>query len=142
MRALLDLNVLLDVIQKRAPHYAASAAVVEAVIEKRIDGLLAAHAVTTIDYIVGCHRNRAAARRAVDWLLQHFDIAAVDRHILLRARTLDWNDFEDAVVAAAAKHCDCNVIVTRNVRDFPDSPVTVLTPEELLLTLPDEQSIE
>ncbi|MGH8225370.1 MAG: PIN domain-containing protein [Gammaproteobacteria bacterium] len=70
------------------------------------------------------------------WLLRHFDIAAVGRPELLRARALGWNDFEDAVVAAAAESSRCDAIVTRNVKDFRASVVPVLTPEECLLGLP------
>jgi len=53
----------------------------------------------------------------------------------MRAQTLGWSDFEDAVVAAAAESSGCEVIVTRNVRDFRDSPVPAVTPEEYLSDL-------
>ncbi|MGH8272222.1 MAG: PIN domain-containing protein, partial [Gammaproteobacteria bacterium] len=100
MLILVDLNVVLDVIQKRAPHYAASAALIEEIVARRIGGALASHAVTTLHYLVGRHQRAKVVDRTVDWLLRHFDIAAVGRPELLRARALGWNDFEDAVVAA------------------------------------------
>jgi len=102
---LVDLNVLLDVVQRREPHYPASAAVLDRVIRGDV--------------------------RAV--LLTHFGIASVGRVEVVRARTLGWADFEDAVVAAAAESSDCELIVTRNVRDFGGSPLPALTPEEYLL---------
>lgn len=130
---LLDLNVLLDVIQQREPYYRASAAVVGEVVDGKWTAALPAHAVTTLHYIVGRHRDREAADGVVDWLLRHFSVAGVGRAELLRARSLGWPDFEDAVVAAAAEAADCTAIVTRNVKDFPSSPVAVLTPEEFLM---------
>jgi predicted nucleic acid-binding protein len=48
---------------------------------------------------------------------------------------LGWEDFEDAVVAAAAESSGCDAIVTRNVRDFRATPVAAVTPEEYLLDL-------
>jgi predicted nucleic acid-binding protein len=68
----------------------------------------------------------------VDWLLRYFEVAGTTHRELKRARRLDWPDFEDAVVAAAAESYSCTHIVTRNVRDFRDSPVPALTPEEFL----------
>ena len=74
-----------------------------------------------------------AADRALGWLLQHLNVCAVGRGELERARSLGWSDFEDAVVAAVAERAGCDCIVTRNVKDFEESPVTVLTPQEWLL---------
>ena len=41
-------------------------------------------------------------------------------------------DFEDAVQASCAKNHLINLIITRNVKDFINSPVKVITPEEFL----------
>jgi hypothetical protein len=54
---------------------------------------------------------------------------------MLRARGLAFDDFEDAVVAAAAEKLHCRWIVTRNVVDFASSPVPAVTPAELLAAL-------
>lgn len=130
---LLDLNVLLDVVQKRGLRYRASAAVLEEVVHGNLQGVLAAHAVTTMHYIVGRYQSREIADGVVDWLLRYFRIAGVGRQELLRAQSLGWKDFEDAVVAAAAEACGCKAIVTRNIKDFVGSPVEAMTPEEYLV---------
>ena len=41
-------------------------------------------------------------------------------------------DFEDAVQAACAKRHFLNLIITRNVKDFVNSPVKAVSPEEFL----------
>ncbi len=130
---LVDLNVVLDVIQQREPHFRASSALLGEVIRGDTAALLSAHALTTVHYIVGRYQGRAKATEVVDWLLTHFGIASTGRAELVRARALDWPDFEDAVVAAAAESAGCARIVTRNVGDFRGSPVPALTPEEYLL---------
>jgi len=130
---MLDLNVLLDVLQKREPHYRVSAAVLEQVIHGDESGALSAHAVTTVHYLVDRYADRAAADRALSWLLHHLTVGTVGRNELERARSLGWVDFEDAVVAAVAERLDCSCIVTRNVRDFAASPIPAVTPQEYLL---------
>lgn len=131
----IDLNVLLDVLQRREPHYRASAAVLESVVKGSVVAKVPAHAITTIHYIVGRYRGNKAADAAVDWLIRYLDVIPVTRNELLRARALRWPDFEDAVVAAAAESAGCNRIVTRNVADFSSSRVLAVTPEEFVLDL-------
>ncbi len=132
---LVDLNVVLDVIQKREPHYSASAAVLDRIVQRQVDASLPAHAFTTLYYVVEKYQSSSAAQRVVDWLLMHFGVAPVGREELIRARALGWDDFEDAVVAAAAESNGSSLIVTRNVRNFAGSPVTAVTPEEFLVGL-------
>lgn len=129
---LVDLNVVLDVVQKRVPHYRGSASILDRVVSKHEQGALAAHAVTTVHYLVARYRDRKTADQTVGWLLRHFQIATVSENELRRAHALAWPDFEDAVVAAAAESADCTCIVTRNVKDFKEDPLPAFTPEEFL----------
>ena len=48
MKVTLDINVLLDVFQKREPHYAASAQVVSMVTSGTLAGVCPAHGLTTL----------------------------------------------------------------------------------------------
>lgn len=132
MRMMLDLNVILDVVQHRAPFYAASAGVVSRVFQESNVGCVASHAVTTLHYIVAKHAGKEQAGFLVDWVLAHLEIVAQDRSQFVRARSLSMTDFEDAALASAAEAAGCDLIVTRNVADFETSPVPALTPEELL----------
>ena len=130
---MLDLNVLLDVLQKREPHYRASAAVLDQLIHGQEQGAISSHAVTTIHYLVNRHAGPKAAAQALNWLFKHLEICPVGRRELERAHALGWADFEDAVVAAVAEQAACTAIITRNIKDFKNSPVPALTPEERLL---------
>jgi predicted nucleic acid-binding protein len=132
---LVDLNVVLDVVQKREPHHRASAAILSAVVRDNLGAALPAHAFTTVHYIVTHYQNRAKADDVIDWLLQYFHIATTGHAELVRARELGWPDFEDAVVAANAESMRCETIVTRNVADFKNSPIPVMTPHEMLLKM-------
>lgn len=64
-----------------------------------------------------------------------FDVAAVDEAVLRGAATLGWQDFEDAVTAAAALRARCDAIVTRNPKDFARASIGVLTPGEAAAAL-------
>ena len=131
MKVLVDLNVLLDVIQKREPHYGASAAVLSNIARGEIGGAVPGHALTTVDYLVSRFAHRDGANEAIDWILGDFEVVGEGRDIMLRARGLQMEDFEDAVVAAAAEAIHCDWVITRNVTDFHASPIPAITPKEL-----------
>ena len=139
MKITLDLNVVLDVVQDRAPHYAASAEIMSRARTGELEAVLPAHAITTIYYLVARASGRSTADSAVDMLLQHFDIGPADKGIFQAARRLRFRDFEDSVVAAIAQASACDYIVTRNVRDFAGSPVSALAPIDFLALLPQTQ---
>lgn len=129
-RVLLDVNVVLDVLLDRAPFADASSAVWAAVEQGQAEGLLSAHAVTTLHYLNAKAVGVRMARETTDALLSVFEVASVDGAVLNAALALNWTDFEDAVTAAAAKRAKCDALVTRNPSDFKGSPVRVLTPSE------------
>lgn len=134
MRLFLDANVVLDVLTAREPHWKASARVLAAIEKPRVVGLVAAHSVTTIHYLLSKHLSRTRARAAVVNLLGLVQTAPVDHEVLLHALSLGWNDFEDAVQAAAAIGAKASHLITRNPRDFPRLTLPVLSPEEFLAT--------
>ena len=129
-RVLVDVNVVLDVLFERDPHFASSAAVCLAVEKGATEGLLAAQAVTTIYYFVRKEQGPARAARAIGSILRLFRVAAVDGSVLHEALQLVGPDFEDSVTAAAARLAGCDLIVTRDPAGFRGSPLRVLTPEE------------
>ncbi|MGB7760722.1 MAG: PIN domain-containing protein [Bryobacteraceae bacterium] len=131
-RILFDTNIVLDVLLDRQPHVEASAAV-WAVVEAGIsEGMLAAHAVTTIHHLVRKEMGAVKARRIVSALLRVFGVAAVDGAVVQEALQSSLPDFEDAVTAAAARLAGCHYIVTRDPKGFRASPVRPLTPEAVL----------
>jgi predicted nucleic acid-binding protein len=128
----LDLNVLLDVFQKREPHYAASAQVVARVTTKKITGIFPAHGLTTLYYLARRHASKPEAEKAIDRVLQSFRLGNLDPADWEKARRLPIEDFEDAAVAMVAQTTASEFIVTRNVEDFEGSPVLAVSPDDLM----------
>jgi len=128
-RVLVDVNVILDVLLDRQPHVAASVAVWTAIESGEAEGLLAAHAITTIHYLVRKELGAARARRTLSQILRVFGVAPVDGAVIQDALKRVSPDFEDSVMISAARIVGCDLIITRDPRGFRDSPVRVLTPE-------------
>ncbi|MGA9626245.1 MAG: PIN domain-containing protein [Bryobacteraceae bacterium] len=128
-KILFDTNVVLDVLLDRQPYVEASAAAWAAVEAGISEGMLAAHAVTTIHHLVRKEMGNIKARRIITAILRVFGVAAVDGAVVREALQLPFSDFEDAVTAAAARLAGCECIVTRDPKGFRGSPVRSLTPE-------------
>ena len=132
MNIMVDLNVLLDFVQKREPHFQYSAIVISEILSKKVNGLLPAHALTTVHYLISKYDNQTRANRIIDWLLSNFAVVANDKPSFVQARNLQFDDFEDAVVSTLAKSSNCSHIITRNISDFEKSPIPAITPEEFV----------
>ncbi|HEX8030239.1 MAG TPA: PIN domain-containing protein [Vicinamibacterales bacterium] len=129
-RVLLDVNVVLDVLLDRKPFADASAALWSAIERGDAEGLLSAHAVTTLHYLNAKAVGIRMATETTEALLSVFNVAPVDEAVLRAAVSLEWPDFEDAVTAAGARRAKCDALVTRNPRDFRNATVRVLAPAE------------
>jgi predicted nucleic acid-binding protein len=137
-RLLLDLNVFLDVILDRSPD-ADIAAALWAVIERGTGhGMVPAHGVTTIFYLLEKARDSAFAREGIERLISVFAVAPVDDNVVRRALALAWPDFEDAVCAAAAEASGCDALVTRDPDGYPNAPFPVIDPAAALSWLTQE----
>jgi predicted nucleic acid-binding protein len=136
IRALIDVNVPLDVLLNRQPFYAESKLVWEAQEQQRIEGHLAATAITNLYYIAHRQVNKKQALQGVRTCLDTFGIVLVDRKVLERAYALAGADFEDDVVLACALEAGLDAIVTRDPKGFAGSQLPVWSPAELLKQVP------
>jgi hypothetical protein len=94
--------------------------------------MLAAHAVTTIHYLLRKETSNNKARRVIAAILKVFEVAVVDGPVIHEALQLPLADFEDAVTAAAARVAGCECIVTGDPGGFRGASVRSLAPEAML----------
>lgn len=134
-RLLADTNVALDVLLDRRPHAEASSAIWASVEAEQCEGFLAAHAITTIHYLLQRELGAGKAKQMIALILVVFRVAAVDGGVIEQALRLPIADFEDAVTTAAALASGCEFIVTRDPKGFRGSPVRALGPEAVLAIL-------
>jgi predicted nucleic acid-binding protein len=129
---LIDLNILLDVLQKSEPFYAASANLLAVAETGRINGYIAAHSLTTLFYLIQKGRGSAEARAIITNLLQIIKIEPVDQSTIEQALNLNYRDFEDAVQMMVAVQCKLDCLITRKVKDYQPALLPVMTPVEFL----------
>ena len=130
MRLLIDNNILLDVLQKRCPHYENSRRIWAECVETRNNGYISALTFADIVYIM----RKEVAYNEIDALLatitKFFSVVDLTLFDLDKAANMKWRDFEDAVQSSTAERINADYIITRNTKDFESSKVKDITPEE------------
>lgn len=132
MKVLFDTNVVLDHLLEREPFVDAAEQLLSLVDSGRIDGVICSTTATTIHYLASKAVGAPAAMEYLRKLLAIFDVACVDREVLLGALDAGFSDYEDAVLHEAACSIGAAAIVTRNGKDFVKSSLPVFAPVELL----------
>ena len=132
MKAMFDINVVLDIVARREGFYDDAKNSYLKVIKLGGTAMLPVHALTTIYYLLGAAATRRQRTAAMNWILSAFEIGSETAAQVAAAWHSDFTDFEDAMVAACAQAGGCDFILTRNSRDFAASDVRVLTPTEFL----------
>jgi predicted nucleic acid-binding protein len=132
---LVDINVLLDVLQKREPFFENSAKLLSLIESGKVKGFIASHSVTTLFYLIKKDRSSAEAKATITNILQFMKVAAVDQSTIEQALNLDYRDFEDAVQMISAVQCKADCLITRNIKDYQPPLLSVLQPVDFLATL-------
>ncbi len=135
LRVLVDLNIILDTLQRREPFYPASARVLASIETGQAEGAMAAHTVTTLFYLIQKDESPEQARATLTDLMQFLPVAPVGQATIEEALNLPYRDFEDAVQMIAALHYGAQYVVTRNVHDYQAGPLPALQPAEFLALL-------
>ena len=129
---LVDLNILLDVLLRREPFVADSAALWKAAEEGRIDAVVSADPFSTLYYIAAKASGPVAARDGVSLVSRAFEVVAVDHLIINEANASPMADFEDAIQYRCALRAGAESIITRDAKHFGNIDVRVLSPREAL----------
>jgi predicted nucleic acid-binding protein len=128
LKVFIDTNVLLDVLARRDPHYAAAAHVWTLCEQGKIEGYVSAISFNNVFYIVRRLTGRRAAHRSLGLLRDVFRPVTLDSQILNQSIASGFADFEDAIQYHSALRVDAVAIVTRDAAHFPKSEIAVVSP--------------
>lgn len=133
MKLLIDTNVVLDALAEREPFANAAKEIIRLGAAEALTLYMTATSVTDIYYLLHKHyHDKETCNAIIMKLFVVFSIADVTGGDCKRALNSQINDYEDAVFAESAKRNKMAYIVTRNSKDFRESEVKAVTPEELL----------
>lgn len=132
MKLFFDTNVILDILLKREPHYAASARIFSLVLSGRYEAYASVLTFSNIYYVLVKSLGHDRAVKNMQKIASFVEMLGVTPDAAKRAFTSGLPDYEDAVQYLCAKEHKMDCIVTRNKADFAKATLEILTPEEVL----------
>ena len=135
MRLLIDGNIVLDVLQRREPHYADSAKVWKLCETEQAEGWISALTFADLVYVMCRELDPERIDDVLKKLSLIFRFTELSVADMNHAAGMKWDDFEDTIQAVTAERLHADCIVTRNVRDYCKSRIVAFTPTELLARL-------
>ena len=132
MIVLIDTDVLLDVALNREPFTEFSAKLIDRVEQNIIEGFIAWHSLSNFYYLIAPSSGKKKTRAFISELLKFVNVSSTDTKSAEYALSLNVPDFEDALQMSAAKECNADYIITRNIKHYKKSPILAITPKELL----------
>lgn len=136
MKALLDTCVVIDLLQKREPFFESSRKLFLCIANKQVEGCITANSVTDIYYIMHKYGHSTnVARKSLETLFKLVRIVDTTGTDCRKANLSSIVDYEDAVMIETAVRERMDIIVTRNIQDYSNSPIRVFTPEQALENL-------
>ena len=131
MKILIDTNVLLDLLVNREPFYKYAKIILQLCKDKKIDGIISAHSVTNIFYILRKTFGNDETRDILLSLCRIIEIENIDDNkIISSLKNRNFKDFEDCLQMECAVSSNADYIITRDKKDFSNSVIPCLTPEE------------
>jgi len=135
MKLFIDANVVLDLILKRYPFFDNIAEILTVAEIKNYTLCLSSVTFVNVNYIACKFTDKKNVLESLKKLRILFDVLIVSDAEIDKALYSKFNDFEDAVQHYCALKYKCDYIITRDLKDFKNSEIPVMTPTEFLVSL-------
>lgn len=136
MRVFLDTNILVDVLERRQPFFLASANILELGVSGVMEMFVSSLTFINAIYIGRKSLGREVVVDKIKALHPYVHVSPMGEQEFAKALQMTGKDVEDNLQYCSALAAGCDIIVTRNKKDFPaDEALKVLTPEEFLTVM-------
>lgn len=128
-----DTNIIVDLIADRRPFSKFAIEIFSKAEDKKLKLYTSSHSIATTHYLLKKYIEEKKLRNVLYNLLDYIQVIPVDLDVIKKGLKSKHKDFEDAIqmlCAYSIEKMDC--IVTRNIKDFRDCEIPVLSPDELV----------
>jgi len=128
----LDTNIILDLLGEREPYYESIAKIATLADKGIVTLVVSTISYSTVFYVLSEFEKSENVKEK----LRKFKIIShssdLTDKIIEKGLLSDFSDFEDALQYNCALEAECNLLITRNEKDFKHSEIPVMTAEEYL----------
>ena len=134
-RIFLDTNIVIGLLGEREPFYDSVAKIMTLADNKKIKVFTFPITIATTHYILTKFDGSKVALEKIRKFKLLCDISIVNSEVIDKAISSDFKDFEDAMQYFSAIATNCELIITRNEKDFKNALIPILNCESYLQTL-------
>lgn len=131
-RVFLDTNILIDFLGERESFYRPAAQILTLADQKKIRVYTSPSSISNTYYLLSRYENAKVALEKIRKLKLICSISIMDDEVIDKAIHSDFKDFEDAMQYFSAIATCCELIVTRNEKDFKNALIPVMSAEGYL----------
>jgi predicted nucleic acid-binding protein len=130
-KVLLDTNIVIDLLAKREPFYQSAAKLFSLADKKKVNLFISALSFANVNYVLLKQRNSEETKQILRKLKLIVGILNLDEKTIgLALNDNEFRDFEDALQYFSAIENNIEIIITRNLKDFENSKLPVMTAEQ------------
>ena len=135
-RLLIDTNVVLDLLAKRDPFYKSAAQIFSLADKNKLKLSISSLTFANTNYVLSRLKSTSKARE----VLRQFRVlvkilSLTDKVIDLALNDSKFKDLEDGLQYYSAIENNQELIITRDLKDFRESKIPVMTPEEYIASI-------
>lgn len=135
MKIFIDSDVILDFLLDRKPFSEYITEIFQLSIDGNFKISVSPITITNIHYIIGKLENIKSANSKIKKIVKLVKIENVGESAIHQSINSKFCDFEDGVQYFCALEANHHTIVTRNIKDYKESTLGVLSPKEFLSSL-------
>ncbi len=134
-RLFIDTNVVLDLLGEREPYYDSAAKIATLADKGKVNLIVSALSYSTIFYLLSKFEDSEVVKEKLRKFKVITETSDLTDRIIDKGLSSKFSDFEDALQYHCAIKLDCNILITRNEKDFKGSDIPIMTPDEYLKSL-------
>jgi predicted nucleic acid-binding protein len=134
-RIFIDTNVMLDFLGEREPFYEPIAKIATLAEKEKLTMVVSPISFATVNYFLSKFESPKIAREKLRKFKILCEICPIDEQTIEKGLNSSIKDFEDALQYFGATESECEIIITRNGKDFKKSLLPIMTAKEFLSSL-------
>lgn len=137
----LDTNIVLDLLARRDPFYNEAALLFSMADKKEVQLSVSALTFATVNYVLSRQKSAKETKMILRKLKLLVHVTSLDEKVLdLSLNDADFSDFEDALQHYSALENGIDILITRNLKDYQKSLLPVMTAEQFLKSIQNNQN--
>lgn len=134
-RIFLDTNVMFDFLSERKPFYEDAARILTYSESNGLEIYVSPLSYANVCYFLTKFKDNKLAYNKLKMFKSISKVSVMSEVTVDKALASDFKDFEDALQHFSALESKCEIIITRDKKDFKTSLIPVLSPEDFVKTL-------